>query len=111
MTETEWPDDWPLRAIERIERAEEEALNFSRMMVAEEKRAQKAEREVAELRAAGDAVVPFLVAEKPIDYVADGEAWNKRAAFLSLHQAAYHKFREEWVARKKMNQPHAQGGD
>ncbi len=68
------------------------------------------EREVAELRAAGDAVVPFLVAEKPIDYVADGEAWNKRAAFLSLHQAAYHKFREEWVARKKMNQPHAQGG-
>ena len=52
MTETEWPDDWPLRAIERIERAEEEALNFSRMMVAEEKRAQKAEREVAELREA-----------------------------------------------------------
>ena len=72
--------------------------------------AEQLEREVAELRAAGDAVVPFLVAEKPIDYVADGEAWNKRAAFLSLHQAAYHKFREEWVARKKMNQPPAQGG-
>lgn len=38
MTETEWPDDWPLRAIEHIERAEE--------------RAQRAEREVAELREA-----------------------------------------------------------
>lgn len=59
------------------------------------------ERDLAALREAGEAVIPFLCAEVPVDFVKDGEAWNTRARFLALHAEAYNRFRDGWIARKK----------
>ncbi len=44
----------------------------------------KVETENAALAEAARGVVPFLLAEKPVNYLGDSEAWNARARFLWL---------------------------
>lgn len=76
-TECGFPMDTPERA--------HAFIHHCLQSIAEHRGALRAQEEYAEeLRIAGQRIASFLTANGPINYVADGDAWNARARFLQL---------------------------